>query len=153
MQQQTYLNKINDDGFAIVPDMISNGILSDIVNALNQVPLGNATRVRQGSLYAVRDLLNQLPSLSSFTQDVSLRALIKPILGKGAKVVRAIFFDKTSQANWLVPWHQDLTITVQKQCDITGFGPWSKKAGILHVQPPPSVLENMLTLRIHLLSG
>ncbi|HIE00037.1 MAG TPA: phytanoyl-CoA dioxygenase [Thiotrichaceae bacterium] len=150
MQQQTYLNKINHDGFAIVPDMISNNILNDILNALNQVPSGNATRVRQGSLYAVRDLLNQVPSLSSLARHLSLRALIEPILGKGAKVVRAIFFDKTSHANWIVPWHQDLTITVQKQCDITGFGPWSKKAGILHVQPPTSVLENMLTLRIHL---
>jgi len=31
-----------------------------------------------------------------------------------------------------------------------GFGPWSIKAGVHHVQPPVSVLENMCTVRLHL---
>jgi ectoine hydroxylase-related dioxygenase (phytanoyl-CoA dioxygenase family) len=150
MPNQTYLTQINNEGFAIVPDVISDKIIYEILNALNQVPLGKATRMRQGSLYAVRDLLNQVPSLLHVTQHANLHALIKPILGKRAKAVRAIFFDKTTQANWIVPWHQDLTITVQKQHQVDGFGRWSKKAGIMHVQPPISVLEKMLTLRIHL---
>ena len=30
------------------------------------------------------------------------------------------------------------------------FGGWSVKKGVVHVQPPASVLENMLTLRVHL---
>jgi ectoine hydroxylase-related dioxygenase (phytanoyl-CoA dioxygenase family) len=43
-----------------------------------------------------------------------------------------------------------LTIAVRQQFDVEGFGPWSTKAGIPHVQPPVSVLENMLALRVHL---
>jgi ectoine hydroxylase-related dioxygenase (phytanoyl-CoA dioxygenase family) len=31
-----------------------------------------------------------------------------------------------------------------------GWGNWSIKAGIHHVQPPPEILEQMITLRIHL---
>jgi ectoine hydroxylase-related dioxygenase (phytanoyl-CoA dioxygenase family) len=65
--------------------------------------------------------------------------------------VRAIYFDKSPETNWLVPWHQDLTIAVnaQKQT-IDGFGPWSVKDGITHVQAPITLLEQMLTVRIHL---
>ncbi len=65
-------------------------------------------------------------------------------------MVRGILFDKTADANWKVPWHQDLTIAVQEQHDVPGFGPWSVKAGIAHVQPPMELLERMVTLRLHL---
>lgn len=64
--------------------------------------------------------------------------------------VRAIYFDKSPADNWLVPWHQDLTIAVQEQLDTPGFGPWSLKADVPHVQPPVELLEQMLTLRLHL---
>lgn len=47
-------------------------------------------------------------------------------------------------------WHQDRSIGVKQRLDAPGYGPWSVKAGVPHVQPPPSVLEQMLTLRIHL---
>jgi len=49
-----------------------------------------------------------------------------------------------------VAWHQDLTIAVRQAAEAPGFGPWSEKAGIPHVQPPPRVLERMLTVRVHL---
>ncbi len=61
-----------------------------------------------------------------------------------------MLFDKTQDTNWLVPWHQDLTIAVQERHDVAGFDPWSVKDGIPHVQPPVRVLERMLTLRLHL---
>ena len=47
-------------------------------------------------------------------------------------------------------WHQDLTIAVRERREVAGFGPWSTKAGIPHVQPPAEVLERKVTLRIHL---
>jgi ectoine hydroxylase-related dioxygenase (phytanoyl-CoA dioxygenase family) len=64
--------------------------------------------------------------------------------------VRGIFFDKTPDANWKVPYHQDLSIAVKGKAEVEGFGPWSEKAGAVHVQPPAEVLEKMLTIRIHL---
>jgi len=72
------------------------------------------------------------------------------MLSPEAFAVRAILFDKTPDSNWSVTWHQDLTITVDHRASVDGFGPWSVKAGIVHVRPPTSVLEHMLTLRIHL---
>ncbi len=39
---------------------------------------------------------------------------------------------------------------MQERVEADGFGPWSTKADVLHVQPPSSILENMLTVRLHL---
>lgn len=39
---------------------------------------------------------------------------------------------------------------MKHRAEIDGYGPWTIKAGVVHVQPPISVLENMLAIRIHL---
>lgn len=79
-----------------------------------------------------------------------LRRLIEAALGPAAFPVRGIFFDKTPETNWRVPWHQDLTITVAEQVVTEGFGPWSVKDGVVHVQPPAPLLARMATIRLHL---
>jgi hypothetical protein len=71
-------------------------------------------------------------------------------LGTAARPVRAVVFDKSAGCNWAVPWHQDRTIAVQERHQAPGFGPWSVKAGVVHVAPPMRVLEGMATLRVHL---
>lgn len=72
------------------------------------------------------------------------------LIGPEARPVRAVLFDKSPDANWIVAWHQDRTIPVRERHETPGFGPWSTKDGLLHVAPPISVLEGMVTLRIHL---
>ena len=64
--------------------------------------------------------------------------------------MRVIYFDKSPDGNWLVSWHQDLTIALREQVETPGFGPWSVKDGIPHVHPPAELLERMLTVRLHL---
>jgi ectoine hydroxylase-related dioxygenase (phytanoyl-CoA dioxygenase family) len=66
------------------------------------------------------------------------------------KLVRVILFDKTAANNWLVTWHQDKTVAVSQRHDISGWGPWSIKDGVHHVQPTIDVLNQMVTFRIHL---
>ncbi|MFO0952967.1 MAG: phytanoyl-CoA dioxygenase family protein [Isosphaeraceae bacterium] len=61
-----------------------------------------------------------------------------------------MFFDKSPAANWLVPWHQDVTIAVARKVEASGFGPWSLKNGIPHVQPPEALLAQMIAVRLHL---
>lgn len=67
----------------------------------------------------------------------------------GRKPVRAILFDKSEAANWALGWHQDRTIAVKKRADVAGYGPWSVKAGLTHVEPPFALIERMRTIRIH----
>ena len=59
-------------------------------------------------------------------------------------------FDKSADTNWALGWHQDRTIAVRERRDVAGFGPWSVKAGVQHVEPPFEMMEHMVTMRIHL---
>jgi hypothetical protein len=90
--------------------------------------------------------------LSSGLDDVLARLtpVAAALLGQAAFPVRAVAFDKTPDLNWSVGWHQDRTIAVSERREAPGYGPWSTKDGIPHVQPPVAVLERMVTLRLHL---
>jgi ectoine hydroxylase-related dioxygenase (phytanoyl-CoA dioxygenase family) len=71
-------------------------------------------------------------------------------LGSDARPVRAILFDKSPDTNWALGWHQDRTICVAARLEVEGFGPWTVKGGMHHVEPPFGLLESMATLRVHL---
>ena len=138
-------NTIDRDGVALVP-----GILSDAqIEALrNLADAGHALR-RGQSAYGSRNLLD-LEEVRKLAAESAISALVEPIIGPVAIPVRALFFDKTPEANWPVLWHQDLTIAVADRHELAGWGPWSVKAGVPHVEPPVSLLERMLTVRLHL---
>ncbi|MEM9499155.1 MAG: phytanoyl-CoA dioxygenase family protein [Pseudomonadota bacterium] len=78
-----------------------------------------------------------------------LTMLIQSVL-PNAKPVRTVLFSKSEATNWAVPWHQDRVITVADRCDVVGYSNWSRKGGTWHCEPPMSVLDNMLFVRVHL---
>jgi hypothetical protein len=95
--------------------------------------------------------LNGLPGLAQpLAADGAVGVIAAGVLGAAVKPVRAVLFDKTPQTNWALAWHQDRTIVVEHRLDVDGFGPWSRKAGLQHVAPPFSILETMVTVRVHL---
>ena len=106
-----------------------------------------ATPKARGGLRNVLRVSSRAAAVAVSDQFVSLVSVF--FGGKGFPV-RAILFDKTDGANWGVPWHQDLAIAVAKRIETTGFGPWSVKDGIVHVQPPQHFLADMITIRLHL---
>lgn len=64
--------------------------------------------------------------------------------------VRALLLDKRPGHNWAVGWHQDRTIAVRERIETAGYGRWSIKDGVPHVEPPARILQAMVTLRLHL---
>lgn len=72
------------------------------------------------------------------------------VLGCETRAVRAILFNKTADTNWSLAWHQDRTICVRQRVEVSGYGPWTVKAGLQHVAPPFDLLTRMVTLRVHL---
>jgi Phytanoyl-CoA dioxygenase (PhyH) len=82
--------------------------------------------------------------------DSTLRRLASKVVGPQAWPVRAVMFDKSAANNWQLGWHQDRTICVRARADVPGFGPFTVKQCILHVQPPAEVIAGMVTLRAHL---
>ena len=102
-----------------------------------------------GRAFAMRQVLARVPELVPMVE-ATLRQVASVVLGAEAFAVRSMLFDKVPGANWPVAWHQDRTISVQQRLEAAGFGPWSLKEGVHHVEPPVSVLERMVTLRLHL---
>lgn len=147
---ESYAAKLETYGFAILENVIDDAIISELSDSLGQISPGQAVSQRGEVAFGVRDLLNIAPAVRDLAHSSRIRNLVDSIAGKDAQVVRAIFFDKTPEANWKVAWHQDLTISVRQKKEIKGFDRWSVKAGIVHTQPPVSILENILTMRIHL---
>jgi ectoine hydroxylase-related dioxygenase (phytanoyl-CoA dioxygenase family) len=136
-------NGLHDVGWATTPAIVESSALDELLAAIQ--PVADAHGDRGG----VRNLLD-LPAVRELARSPAVRAIANGALGAGAFAVRGILFDKTPEANWKVIWHQDLTIAVQARVDADGFGPWSEKAGVPHVQPPSSVLERMVAVRVHL---
>jgi Phytanoyl-CoA dioxygenase (PhyH) len=72
------------------------------------------------------------------------------LMGAKPRAVRILYFDKTPDMNWAVPWHQDRTIAVASRIDVPGYAIWSLKAGVHHVEPPEAILSSIVSLRLHL---
>jgi len=79
----------------------------------------------------------------------NLHGLFEGLL-PSAKPVRALVFNKSTDTNWVVPWHQDRVIAVKDRQDVEGYTNWTKKSGIWHVEPPAHILEKMIFARVHL---
>ncbi|HEX8130567.1 MAG TPA: phytanoyl-CoA dioxygenase family protein [Pyrinomonadaceae bacterium] len=141
--------RVERAGFAVVPDVIDEGERARAVAALERADDSAGVR-RRGGVYAIRNLLDAVPELRELIERTRVLTLASEVLGAPAFVVRSILFDKTPEANWKVAWHQDLSIAVRARRDAEGFGGWSEKAGITHVQPPAEILERMLTIRLNL---
>ena len=135
-----FVNQVDTSGFAIVPSVLEPVELEILDRALPAPGQHDA---------GLRNLLD-LPGIAELAASPKVRSLVDPLLGPDAFPVRGILFDKTPVANWKVSWHQDLSIAVAQRCDAPGYGPWSEKSGVPHVQPPVGVLERMLAVRIHL---
>jgi ectoine hydroxylase-related dioxygenase (phytanoyl-CoA dioxygenase family) len=129
--------KLEENGFAIIPSC-----LDEFIVEMLSTEFDNARPPE-------RNLLS-LPSIQKLATSSPVRGIMEMLLGTHCFAVRGIFFNKTRSSNWKVVWHQDLTIAVRKRMDVEGFGPWTRKAGIWHVQPPSEILSGMLAIRLHL---
>jgi ectoine hydroxylase-related dioxygenase (phytanoyl-CoA dioxygenase family) len=131
------------EGYAIIESVLLPATIAALIELLSSS--SGDTKRRGGT----RNLLDY-PEIRALAASPAVRALVDPILGPEAFPVRGILFDKTEISNWLVPWHQDVTIAVTERIETEGFGPWSIKQGITHVQPTAAILEQMLSVRLHL---
>ncbi|WP_404713644.1 hypothetical protein [Sphingomonas sp. MMS24-J13] len=85
---------------------------------------------------AAGERLTGLPWLADWVSTDLLPPLRAAGIAPDYKPVRAILFDKTANGNWALGWHQDRTVAVKRKVTADGYGPWSRKRGILHVERP-----------------
>lgn len=149
ISEATLKSEVEENGFTICEDILPVQTVVTLLAAIERIDQAASVRKR-GGVFAVRNLLDISPEVRELADSEPIHELIEPILGRDFFPVRGILFDKIPGANWKVPWHQDVTIAVQDRVEADGFGPWSMKADVLHVQPPAFVLEQMISLRLHL---
>jgi hypothetical protein len=149
MDSNHWTHQIAEQGFAVVPKVILVDRAQAVGDAIVNIPLGDQVR-RKRSTYGVRNLLETCPEVCQLAICPEVRGLVTPILGDGCFAVRAIFFDKTVDANWRLCWNQYIVISVKQEIQTPGFGPWSRKAGVIQVTPPAEILSQMLAVRVHL---
>ncbi|MBB4099739.1 phytanoyl-CoA dioxygenase family protein [Sphingomonas kyeonggiensis] len=124
---------LNEDGAAHLP-----GAAAPFLGALSALAEGQPADRAGLRLHGV-------PGLVELLDPDALGALVP-----GMRPVRAILFDKSPGTNWALGWHQDRTIAVRERREAPGFGPWSIKQGMFHVEPPFALIESMRTIRVHL---
>jgi len=142
VSNDTEHSTVGQQGFAILPHILSPEVANKISNEISQLV---SHRSRAGVRHAM-----QLEPVTRIASCSELMALACGVLGPQAFPFRATIFDKSPEANWLVVWHQDTALPLRRRLEAPGWGPWSTKEGIPYAHAPAEVLSHVLALRIHL---
>jgi hypothetical protein len=150
MEAQETDIRYQEDGFIVIDDVYSAPEIDAIGALLESADCTNQNFRKTTDLFAIRQFLKEIPGMADLIFKDNLRSLIARHMGTDYFVVKSIYFDKPELSNWMVPWHQDITISVDRRQELDSFHGWTAKSGQYSVCPPVSYLENICTLRIHL---
>ncbi|MBS1777837.1 MAG: phytanoyl-CoA dioxygenase family protein [Bacteroidetes bacterium] len=142
--------RITEMGFSIIENIYSQIEIDRIIKIIDQANSERETFRRSKDLFAILQFLKEIPEIQELVLNTKLKTVIRTLMDGDYFIVKSIYFDKPQTSNWYVAYHQDLTISVDKKLDITGYGPWTVKQNQFAVQPPIEILENIVTIRIHL---
>ena len=150
MRYSNYKNEFNEQGYALIPYLYSDEEITQISACLENAKIYGDGLVSTKDLFAIRQLINNIPELTSLLFNKNLIDLLNELFESKYFLTKAIYFDKPSYSNWFVAYHQDLSISVDKKVEIEGYSNWTFKKGQYGVQPPIEILEDTVTIRIHL---
>ncbi|MEM9409825.1 MAG: phytanoyl-CoA dioxygenase family protein [Planctomycetota bacterium] len=142
-------------GYQLIENVFSYSeceeILSQLDQSMHQDEDQFHVRQSRGTVFAARNIMDLFPNVVNVWRKPKLVRLIHEILGPTSGLVRVLFFDKSSERSWSLPFHKDLTIAVRdNSLPSKEFSKPTHKAGVPHVEANEEILSKMLTLRIHL---
>ena len=143
------MGKFEEFGYEIHENIFDDQQIHQIIRHIEQQNKTNDNHRSNGGLFAIREFLMEYPDIIPFLNNQKLFKIIQS-LGENFKIIRSIYFDKPPKANWIVNWHQDLTINVDKKINRKDFKNWRILKNKVVTQPPLKILENIFTIRIHL---
>jgi len=135
------MKSLQQNGYQILPSIYTPSEITTILHILKQKNIEQK--------FGIREFLKSNPELNPVIFNQKLKTLLQKIAPK-AQVIKSIYFDKPPSANWIVNWHQDLTINVDRKIEAKKFKNWRVLKERTIVQPPLEILENIFTIRIHL---
>jgi len=134
--------QVEERGFAVMPGIFEEDRVTLLAENLAMAKL---SRSRAGVRHALG-----YAAVASLANDPQLLEIARHILGMNACPFRATMFEKTTDANWLVVWHQDTALPLRRREETPGWGPWSIKEGVIYAHAPATALSQVLALRVHL---
>lgn len=143
-----YAKRLEHKGYIVANNIFSRKTLNAMSIAINNYAKDHKTESHK-DVFAIRCLLQEIPQLKELCLNKNIRTILKQF-GADYFISKAIYFDKPSQSNWYVSWHQDLPINVSEKIETNGFKAWTKKGNVTSVIPPIEYLQNIITIRIHL---
>ena len=127
-------------GFVAVHQVIDDSVCAEVAKSLEPVASHGA---------GTRRLLEQ-PWCQDLARRVRTNSVVAELLPDDAVAVQCTVFDKSPSTNWLVALHQDRSIPVRRRVEAAGLVGWSEKEGDIFVQPPASLLEQLISVRVHI---
>jgi len=135
-----YGSQLNEAGYVVIADLVDGPELGEITRFAGGLDCDRAGTRRLIELPWCRELAMRLIRYERLSR----------ILSTDVIPVQCTLFVKSIESNWLVSLHQDLSIPVAERVNRPGYQGWSEKEGELFVQPPVSVLDDVLAVRLHL---
>jgi hypothetical protein len=129
-----------ENGFTVTAPLLESEECDRVTRDLAAVQFDGA---------GTRNLLT-LPWCSNIVQLIRSHPAAAPVLPASAVAVQCILFEKSVDRNWLVALHQDLSIPVAEKVEHPNLSGWSVKEGSIFVQPPASLLAELVVARLHL---
>ncbi|OIQ16951.1 MAG: phytanoyl-CoA dioxygenase [Flavobacterium sp. MedPE-SWcel] len=150
MSFSKYKNEIEENGFAVIPEVFTKAEINTIASYIDEADTNNDTFRKSAGLFAIRQFLREVPKTQQKIFNSRFQNIVETLFGEGYFSIKSIYFDKPEKSNWFVALHQDLSISVDKKVELDGFSSWTIKQKQFAVQPPLPILENIYTIRIHL---
>jgi ectoine hydroxylase-related dioxygenase (phytanoyl-CoA dioxygenase family) len=150
MNYKTNKIELEKNGYSLLTDLYSDSEVSEIIDVLESSEKEGNSFLKTKDLFAIRQLINAVPELKERLFNQKLTELLSALFESNCILTKAIYFDKPSESNWFVGYHQDLSISIDKKTELDGYRNWTFKKGQFGVQPPVKILEDTVTIRIHL---
>tara|TARA_R110002072_G_scaffold273064_1_gene433375 strand:+ start:99 stop:836 length:738 start_codon:yes stop_codon:yes gene_type:complete len=142
--------ELEENGYSVLKGLYSYDEISRILDCIENAEQDGFSFMKTKDLFAIRQLIINVPELGDLLFNKKLTELISELSDFEYFLTKAIYFDKPRESNWFVAYHQDLSISIDKKADLKNYVNWTFKKGQYGVQPPIEILQDTITIRIHL---
>ena len=118
MSYEKHKIELKENGFSVLDDLYSDNEISEILNCLENAEQNESSFMKTKDLFAIRQLIKNVPELTELLFNEKLTELISDLSESEYFLTKAIYFDKPSESNWFVAYHQDLSISVEQKTEL-----------------------------------
>ncbi len=149
-KESVHISTFELQGYAVLDSMYSDSEVAAICSCIDTASAEKELAESSKNLFAIRQVITKIPELKPLVFTENLHELVASIFDEPYFLTKAMYFNKPSESNWFVAYHQDLSISVDHKEEVSNYKNWTFKKGQFGVQPPLEILENIVTIRVHL---